>query len=502
MDLKRLLIPIFLLACTPAISPEELATGTLRAGLATIGYFDPVAFGAEPGDGASDRSAVQAAVDAACAVGGGTVWVGVGRHEIDRAPDGSRNRFAAVSWNCDDITMRGAGRQSVLALIGDQGGTTTWAVSVDPSADNTRITELTVDLSAATGTTEQTHAIVTSGICDNGTCRPITNLGIDHIACINERNGSPERRGDCIRLLGNDEETKLVDARVEASDLRSDRSNIGINGIVERLAITGGNYYCERCDQNIDFESTGGRWLRGVSIAGVTIGSGPDAQGDYAVALSSIDGGAFTGNVLLNRGVQVYRTRGVVVAGNSIDAWMRTDDGVIDVANICEGTVIGVNSIRRRGAAGPLIKGAPHTTVPGGMVVAANGLDQPTAAPAILLEAVSRAAITANQVSYTGAPVPNAAAIHLRSTRPDAPVSTVGIAGNVVSGPVSRAVTIEAYPAAIGAGVSATGNVAVGAGLGLHLSAEGLGVFGAPITSNSNTMGASATGGHEVSGGD
>jgi hypothetical protein len=452
---------------------------------------------------ASPREQFQTLIDAACdAPDGGTVVVPPGRWPIDRAPVGSRNRFSGVSFGagCRVISLRGEGPESVLEQVGDLGGIATWLVSVDPGSGGIEISNVTLAITAS-NTGEQTHAISTSGLCDGAGCAPIAGLTIKNVRFDWPYTGET-RSGDCIRLLGNSPETALRGVRIIDNDfVECARSAIGVNGIVDGLNISDNDIQASRPDQLIDFEGTGGRRARNAIVANNVLRSGPGAQGAWDVTLSRSDGVVFSGNTL-SRGVQVFGNTLTSVIGNTFDVASKNGDAVIEVRNECDGNNVSGNTIRRTGAAGPLIHAYPHTNRCRSLSIGPNTLIQDTNSPAIVAESVSGLSIAKNQITYSS-PAPGKSAIHIKTNRPAWPVSVVSISANTVLGSPTYAVLFEAYPltASFGRAISVSGNVADGTVFGLRLDG-GPANFTAPIISRGNDMGAQALGGNAVAAGD
>src|SRR4051795_2644335 len=161
--------PLFLTALAATLVAGVglgVAAGVQTVGAGVGGCFNPVDYGAVANDGANDRVAVQAAIDAATGAGGGTVCLNSGRWTVDRAPNGSYDRAAALSTHGAHLTLSGTGPGTVIELPGDQGGAQTSVISLDPGASDITIQGLTIDTAAATNTDEQTHAIaIGSGVC-------------------------------------------------------------------------------------------------------------------------------------------------------------------------------------------------------------------------------------------------------------------------------------------------------------------------------------------------
>lgn len=476
---------------------------TPRAAVAvTPGCYDPVDYGAIPNDGLSDRVAFQAALDAAGVMfDGGTLCAGAGRWTMERAPVGSYNRFAALSTHARNVTIAGAGPETVLELVGDQGAGDVNVISVDPSAAGVTVRDLTIDTSAAANTSEQTHAIATSATCSGATCAPISDVSIRNVVFRHPKVGI-ERKGDCVRLLGNSDATRVDRVRIEGNSfVGCARSGITVQRNVHAAVIVG-NTFAGTGDTDIDSEPTGGVGDLNdtLVIAGNVFVSAPESQGDYAVTLGGVSGPmssvAVTGNVFQGRGLKLYRTSTMAISGNTIVCKMVGIGGCLDVSNVCSGLVVTGNTITRAGAPGPLVRLTPHSGgLCSGVVVAHNTMVQSTAGFGVYMESVSDAVIAGNALTWTVA-APQFSAVYSRAI---APVARVSITGNRISGPVTYGVTLHAAPASFGVGIRVVGNAADGTMFGLRCT--GAGTFG-EVTSYGNTMGPRVCPGVVFGGGD
>ena len=437
---------------------------------------------------------LQAAIDAAAA--GGTVVIPAGRWVVDRAPPGSYNRFAALSTHGHDITIRGVGPESVLVLEGDQGGASVAVISIDPGAAQVRITDLTIDTTGTTNTDEQTHAIATSGVCAGATCQPITDLSIERVTFRHPRN-TAARKGDCIKLLGNTEETRLSGVRIVGNDFADcARSAVTIQGGVTDLVITANTLNATKTC--IDGEATGDRTDARIAITGNVFRPGCSP----ALSLTSTDGATVSGNALAGA-ITVYRSTNVAIAGNAIDHIAADNAATIDVANRCDGLAISGNTIVRAGAAGPVIKLVPHAGVLcGGAAITGNTVRQGTVGSAILAEALSRASIADNLITYTVS-APAYGAIYDHALAGVVPIAALGITGNVISGDVgpSYAVTLDCSPGTCSAGINVASNTATNTVFGLRCNGPAAN-FTAPIVATGNAWGAAAYGNAQVVHGD
>lgn len=501
--MKHVLL-LLVVACAPSTSP----TAARRLSVAAGGCIDPAELGAIPGDGLSDRIPIQAAIDAATAgPNGGTVCLGAGQWDLERAPIGTYNRSAALSTHGKGLTFRCVGPEAVLSITGDQGGESTVLFSIDPGAERIALENCTLRGRLMTATHEQTHAIVTSGICDGATCQPIRDIAIRNVTCDWPYDVPGLRKGDCIKLLGNlmpvlatettpgSPGTEVHRVRIVGGNLSGARSAIVLQRGLHDVVIAGNTLHCDACDQVIDGEATGGGWDVGVAITGNTITAGPGAQGDFDIALTSMIGATVVGNTL-SRGIALYRTVDTVVAGNAIRHVAKSNAATIGVANACDGTVISGNAVRRSGAPGQLVKLEPASGVPcSGFVVSGNVLTQETATSAVMVSSASRARVAGNLITHTVAAT-GYGSILVHSAMASSPITALSIADNVIHGPVTYGVTLEGGPGSFGLGVSVMDNIAVGTTSGLRCKNPTY--FTSPLTVAGNAMGPIAYGGVAV----
>src|SRR5262249_19199791 len=253
------------------------------------GCYDPVSYHARADDGILDREQIQAAIDDATAVGGGTVCLGSGHWTLNRAPAGSYDRFAALSTHGAHLTIAGTGPGTVLELVGDQGASTTSVVSLDPGASGITIERLTIDTSAATNTDEQTHAVsIGSAVCTplNGTCSmPVSDVTVRDVRFVHPPAAPGFRKGDCVRLAGNTTATPVKRATIIGSSfIDCARSGIAVQRNVISLAVIG-NHFAERIgDTPFDGEASGGGFDDGLRLAD---NSFADAPATFSAALTS-----------------------------------------------------------------------------------------------------------------------------------------------------------------------------------------------------------------------
>lgn len=493
---NRYELVILLAGCVNAATP---ATSTQRAAVT----LDPTAV---PNDGISDRAAIQAAIDAACAQpDGGTVYLGAGRWTVERlvAGPGAYNTHAALALHCHNVTIRGVGKETVLELVGDQGNASVNLISIDPGAEHILIADMTLRCRAdaatpCVNTEEQTHAIATSGFCAGSFCLPIRDIKVENVAFDWPRDDPAHRKGDCIRLIGNQGPTaatettpatpgtRVYGVRISGNDFADcARSSITIQRGVYDAAIAGNTFNATKTC--IDGEATGGPedLDERISITGNAFRPGCTT----ALSLTSTKGATISGNTFAGR-VTLYRSTGVAMTGNQIVHNAVDNGGSIDISNACDGSAVTGNTVVRSGVAGPVVKVAPHSgVICQRLSISGNAITQLTPAWAIYGESVSNAIVADNYLTFpNGAPLYSA--IYFRSTTTTAPVTGLAIANNQISGAITNGVMLHASPATIGKGIVVTGNVATGCTVGMRLETPT--GFTAQITSAGNAMGPSS----------
>jgi hypothetical protein len=176
--MKTICACLFLLLL-PTLTPRDHQATAATPG--PKGCYDPADYGAIPNDDIDDRGPAQQALDDASATGG-RVCFGAVVWTLTRAPVGSYNRFAALSTHGQHVEISGEGPGTVLRIGGDQGGTDTYVISLDPGASDIQLRDFVIDTSGMTNTDEQTHAIaIGTGVCTtaNGTCSmPVVDVSV------------------------------------------------------------------------------------------------------------------------------------------------------------------------------------------------------------------------------------------------------------------------------------------------------------------------------------
>ncbi|HEU4403908.1 MAG TPA: right-handed parallel beta-helix repeat-containing protein [Polyangiaceae bacterium] len=480
-----------MLACAAAGAPADETrpeAGAAARALSTpaSGCFAPEAYGAVPDDGLDDRPAAQLAIDAAAAAGGGRVCFGAGRFTLTRAPAGSYNRFAALSTHSPHIEIQGAGPGTVLEVVGDQAKADLWVIALDPGARDITIRDLTIDTSATSNTSEQFHAIEIGSGLGTG---PVEDVRIDHVGFRHPEPADGSRKGDCLRLVGATPASAVRRVTVIGGTFTScARSGIAIQRNVFDLIVQG-NQFTHASDQDIDSEPSGGPGdLNGsIAIVGNVFRDDPAvAQGDWSVTVGGIGGPmarvVVANNVFEGRGLASYRASDVTVTGNAFDATMESGYGVIEVGNVADRVSVAGNAVRRRGAAGPLLRAVHHSgAFATNLAVTGNVFVNDTPGGGIVMESVQDVSVSDNDFRWNVA-APAAPGIYLRSTI--RPADGVMIAGNRLAGDLLAAVFFGATQPF--QQVSLVGNMHRGAGLALRCDTSPGGGYAQPIVYAAN----------------
>jgi hypothetical protein len=482
---QTILIIATLGACTPA--------GHVVSTVSAVGEacFDPVSYGAIPNDGISDRPAMQAAADAAALAslssGVQRVCIGAGVWDCSRAPVGSYNRNACVSVHGGAVMFSGVGPATVIRLAGDQDQGDIVVLSHDPDSSG-GVQDLTVDTSDAFDTSEQTHAMGTTGVCRPDHCRPITDLSYRRVVCLHPKRAG-ERKGDCIRLLGNTAPgadgspgTGIYGVTIEDNVFKKcARSGIQPQRGVHGMVIHQNEFWC---DQPVHGEATGGSSPHenvGAEIAGnVFHGAeldGTPFQGDYDIELSGPPGSGpyegirIHGNVG-TRGIDLYRTSGAEVYETAMFATMRGPRGVIEVGNRCDGLHVRDIVVERRGSDGPLMRLISRSgALCSGVTVENSMLIQATHGSGIYAESVSDLVIDRSLFAWSVPSGPDLSGVYVRGTV--SPVTGVVVKSTWFSGPLDVAIRLAGSPEGIGT-AHIIGNMARGRGALVCGGAAGL----------------------------
>ena len=405
---------------------------------------DPADFGAVPDDDNPDTRQLQAAIDATPS--GGTLCLPRGHLRVQRAGAGAWNRFAAVSTHHKGLSVIGVPGESFVDLVGDQGLGSTILWSIDGGAENITFDGVTLTSTGAWNTDEQTHLWATTGVCSAalGTCTPIRNLTIRNSVCIHPRGAT--RRGDCIRLLGNDLNTLVFSVLIENNKLDGARSGVELQRGLRGVVIRGNVFNGATADQHIDGEASGvtpGLEVRDVVITGNTFVSGPANQGDHDIALTSADNVEIYGN-RMSRGVALVRSTRVYIHDEVIWLNARGILGVIDVTNTCTGLHIQNTKLVRSGVSGPMVRLMQRNgNTCDDVRIEDNVMVQQTPSFGVYTESSSSLSVLRNSMIWT-VPGVGVTAVYARGVV--APVTGLRVDGNVVIGELPALAALQGSP--------------------------------------------------------
>jgi len=448
--------------------------------------FDPEQYGGIPNDGLDDRIAIQSAIDGAATSGGGRVCLGSGHWRVSRAPAGSYNRFAALTIHTPRIELIGNGPGTVLEVVGDQGAATISVISIDPGAQNISLRDFVLDTSAMTNTSEQTHAIqVGSGIGVG----PVQDVQMERII-FNHQLFPPARKGDCLRLVGNQAPNEVRRVIVIGSTFPScARSGIAIQRGVHDLVIMG-SQFTQAGDQDIDSEPTAEGGNSGLTIVGNIFRDNVAlTQDDWSVTISGygepINAVTLANNVFEGRGVNLYLSANTVITGNTFNTTMETGYGVINFGNRAETIVINGNTIRRHGFDGSMIR-IVHT--PGfwakNVTISNNEMIQETLGGGVITESAVKMSVVNNGIEWLQ-PAPDAVGVYLRATIAQAEATM--ISNNRLVGSIKYGIQLGATPFAFNT-TSVVGNMTTGAATSLKCEQSVPGNFKQPIVFAANNF--------------
>jgi hypothetical protein len=467
------------------VEPGSSSSSRSRSGafLQTSDCFAPNAI---PNDDVDDREAIQAAIDAAAARGGGKVCLGDGRWRVSRAPLGAYNRLAALSIHTPRIQLSGNGPGTVLEVVGDQGAATIWVVSLDPGANHVTVTDLVIDTDGMTNTGEQTHAIQVGSNVGTG---PVEDVRIERII-FRHQLFPPARKGDCLRMAGNPGANQVRRVTVVGSTFTScARSGIAIQRGVHDLVIMG-NQFTQAGDQDIDSEPSAAGGNSGLTVVGnIFQDNVAQTQDDWSVTIGGYDAPmnavTLSNNVFEGRGVSLYRSANTVISGNTFNSTMEGAAGVINFGNRAETIVIQGNTMRRRGASGPMIR-IVHASGfwAQNVTIANNEMIQETSGGGVITESAVKMSVVNNGIEWLQ-PAPNAYGVYLRSTIHEADATM--IAGNRMVGSIRYGVYLGASPFPFRA-TSVVGNLTTGAAAALRCEQSAAGNFTQPIVLAANNF--------------
>lgn len=397
---------------------------------------DPAAYGAVPDDGRDDAPAFQQAVDQAIAQHA-EVCVGPGVWNLARR----EGHVGAVDVRGGPITIRGAGKQSVLRLTGP-GKKHDWRVLYVKNAHDVVIRDLALDALAATDTEEQTHLIELAPDTHDVV---IARVAFGPMRRPDQRVGQGVG-GDCLRMLG-EPGREVHDVVIADSTFTDcDRSGIGFQRalasvLLIRNTITGTG------DTAIDFEPTGRGAIDDVAMIDLTVQHPATAQSAWAVSLGGI-GMDMANRIALRRvsleggGISMLNVAGVEVADSFITSHPKMGDRpTISLIRKASDVRIVRTTITRDASSDPgfLVRAAHNNgSAPVGLVIAGNTLEQATPHPLIGAISTSDVTVRDNVVDYTGG---DASVTLVLASAVIGDMTGVHIEGNRVTGALAGVIT-------------------------------------------------------------
>jgi hypothetical protein len=357
--------------------------------------FDPVAFGAVPNDGADDRAAFQAAVNAAVAAHG-EVCIGPGNWDLTRNPlVGSANIGSIRVVGASGLTIRGAGPATRLRMLGS-GNRADWRlIDIREGSTDVRVFDLYLDGSARHTTEEQTHLLHLNG--------PVSGVTIERV-WLNLPQIPGEGGGDCVRLLGSVTAPVTGVVMRRLTGVHCDRSFVSVQRGVEQVLLEDSTSLVVG-DQSIDFEPTGIGGASDFRIVGNRLARGPAAQGPYTIAIGRAERVLVASTLVQDGGIHVIDTSdvlldGVTVAGRPgmltlhvrkrAQRFRALNSTFIRPAGLPEGVVV---SIHHQSGAAPTDASFDHSS-----------FVQGSTAPVFSIESLGSFTLTRSSLDYLGQP--------------------------------------------------------------------------------------------------
>jgi hypothetical protein len=476
----QLLSVCLLVAC------EQFQVSEAEHALSGGATFSAAAFGALPDDGLDDRSGLQAAVHAACEVGGGVVRLGAGLYELGPNPQPGSTNVESIAIRCSNLRITGEGLSTVLQATGDSAGGDWNLIQIRsaPGATtpvrNIEIDNVLLSGAGAWNTPEQTH-LIQIGL------GPVEGVSLHHLWFYHpvrpklDGLGS-EKGGDCIRLLGGPDRSVRFTRITDSQFLNCDRSSIAFQrGVYD--TIIDSNVFLAVGDQHIDQEPSGNGDLGRLIITSNLFLFG--SQGSYSVTLT---GNAiaepsseivFSQNVLFGRGIALMNVHRAVLSDNIIMATMSGPEGVIHARKSNANISLRGNHLERLpgSAPGPVVTVVPYNSgSPSRWTIQGNRIVSGVDGFPLSLDSATNFSISSNDFEFNGPTAGVYAAIRLTASQ--GLLENGLVLGNRAVGPLAGMVQLSPSPFAIGA-LSIVDNMSHGALTGVLC--KGNGTFLKPI---------------------
>lgn len=407
-------------------NPESAAAAALSATYATLptgtrnaltGWFHADGFGAK-GDGVADsRPAIQAAIDAANAAGGGVVYLPAGVYLLGRG---------GASWNLllkSNVAIRGAARDDVT-LVQSAGAVTSERIfsTGGVATSNVVISSLTIDGNKANQTVnEHRHAVFLQN-ASQVIVRDVEIYGMS---------------GGGVSLY-----TACSDITVENSYIHDvDRGCVeATGGDTYRVAIRNNRLTIPAASgaQPIDLEveNTGNGHAEDVTITNNIVTT--TMPGGYAISCASVANYnqrvIISGNTLTG-GINCYGSQGTSIVNNTITS-IGGDRAILANAKVIDLLISGNQITTTAGTVYAIESGLSLGAQPNGVCITGNQINAVTGG--IKLTGTKTVIITGNTIRAAG----TASAVWVQAT---ANMESTVITGNTLINTGPTAIDIQTY---------------------------------------------------------
>ena len=479
-------IAIIVLFTACQMEPPESAAASAADQAVTTACSSPRSFGAIPDDGADDRAALQAALNA-CA--GATLTLEAGRYDVITPP--APRPYAMLTLPAG-LTLQGAGVSSVIAFSGDNSGGDWRGIQL---GNHTLIQHLKLISDFTPGTTnEQTHIIRGDGPLTDVT---VTDVVINHPA-------HTSKSGDCIQFVGYPPSDTSPDKRIWNANVhhvtfeRCDRSGIAVHSGLHGTLVGGhfttrfnNNLFVGISDQDIDGEGSGD--TDGVEIDHNTFQIPANLESMIAIQIQASSHIHIHDNDLA-RGIDLYGCSSCELDHNIVTKTLAGTDPVVNLRKLSSNVVFHDETYTRAASAGPgvVLQVAQKIGAPDHITIADTQLIQHADAAALYTSGIVGLQLLRSTITYDGVNgVPgridgivmngSAGDLGIRST-------DLHVIDSVINGPYRAAIGISGSYEGVGT-LEVTRTHATGSVQGLRCEniATGAGITG-PVTYVDNQL--------------